>query len=206
MIVIAGIALGIICAVMGSRRGFYAMWATFFNVAVSVYIAIMLTPTLSSYFGFLGKGFGDVNGGMFWYIYAGCVAGIAFLCFLIMEVMAMTYFTGAFDVTLPKLFQSIGAAGLGFLCGYIAWGFICFVVLIMPISKERIFTKAFTSDTASRDKVAAPAISKVLNTTNVFSMQSDGKRVNNVVSWTLGWKMDKEDANTPPAREEKVDI
>jgi len=194
---LAGLALAVIGAVIGYRRGFYAMWATTFNVIVSIYIAIMLTPTLSSKFNLLGSGLGNVNNPTFWYIYACCVAVTAFLIFMVLEIIAMTYFTGAFNITLPGIFENIGASGLGFLTGYVTWGFICFVVLIMPFSQDRLITKAFTADTTSR-QISAPAISKLLNTTNVFSWQPNSNRVSNVISWTLGWTEDGSEPNNLP--------
>jgi hypothetical protein len=184
---IAAVAAGVLFAVWGYRMGFYVIWAVLFNIAISIYLSVMLTPAVAAFLPALFPAGVKQGEPGFWYAYAGLSAAVAFISFLVLQITAMTYFTGTFNISLPKLMENLGAAAIGFVAGYILWGFICFVVLIMPIKESQpVLLKSFTSDTKSRE-ISIPAVSKVVNIVNALSLQSDRRQVRNVISWTLGW-------------------
>ena len=194
MIFTAAIAFGFIFAVWGYKRGLYAMWATLFNVVIGIYLGIMLTPTIAGTFGEYWPLQTQKN---FWYAYAGCVAGVALAAFFILETIATAFFTGIFTVSLPRLLNRIGSVILGFITGYVVWVFICFIVLIMPVS-QNLLLKSFTSQESVQ--MSMPAISRLLNLTNILSSQPNREQVSKVVHWTLGidknYGPDVPDANT----------
>jgi uncharacterized membrane protein required for colicin V production len=187
MIWTAAIAMGFVFAVFGYRRGFYATWAMLFNIAISIYLSVMLTPTAAAFLPAVFPDGAKSSDGSFWYAYAGIAAAVAFVSFVILQVIAMAYFTGAFNISLPKVVDRLGATLIGFAAGYVLWGFICFLVLIMPKS-ENVFLKTFTATSESKE-LSMPAVSKVVNTINAVSLQPNREQVKNVISWTLGWEM-----------------
>jgi len=186
VITIAAIAMGVIIAVCGYRWGFYTIWAVLFNIMISIYLSVMLSPTVAAFAPMLFGGYKPGDAG-FWYVYAAVAAAVALASFIVLQVVAMTYFTGTFNITLPRLLENLGAIFIGFVTGYILWGFICFLVLILPISKDQpVLLKAFTADEQSKE-LSVPVISKVVNTINALSLQPNGGEVKNVINWTLGW-------------------
>jgi hypothetical protein len=187
MIWTAAIAMGFVFAVCGYRRGFYATWAVLFNIAISIYLSVMLTPTAAAFLPAVLPDGAKSSDGSFWYAYAGIAAAAAFVSFVILQIIATVFFTGTFNISLPKLVDKLGAALIGFAAGYVLWGFICFLVLIMPKS-ENVLLKSFTAGSESKE-LSMSAVSKVVNTINLVSLQPNREQVKNVISWTLGWEV-----------------
>lgn len=182
LITLAAISMGILFAVFGYRRGFYVTWTMMFNIIISIYTSVMLTPSIAAFmpsiFGGLKQGEGS-----YWYIYASMAAAVAIVSMLILQIIAMTYFTGTFNVSLPKLLDNLGAAFLGFVAGYILWGFVCFLVLIMPVSDNVLF-KSFTANSQSKE-LCMPAVSKTVNTINAVASaeQTAGQECHKLDAW-----------------------
>ncbi|MDO8302072.1 MAG: hypothetical protein Q7T18_02415 [Sedimentisphaerales bacterium] len=195
---IAAIAMGFVFAVCGYRWGFYTMWAVLFNLTISIYLGVMLSPTAAGVLPMLFPADAQQSSGAFWYIYAGLTAGVSLVSFIILQTVAMSYFTGTFNITLPKLLENLGAAFAGFVTGYVLWGFICFLVLIMPVSQS-VFLKSFTADRGSIE-VSMPTVSKVVNIINAVSLQPNRRQVQNIMRWTL----DVPDTSDP--NEKKVSV
>jgi hypothetical protein len=109
---------------------------------------------------------------------------------VIFQFIASSFFTGIFTVSFPKWIDTLGSALLGFVCGYVLWGFLCFTVLIMPLSQKRFLLNALTGDKESvaiSRRSSTPSVSKIINTANAISFQSDTEKVHRVICWTLGW-------------------
>jgi len=191
---IAAVSMGVIFAVCGYRWGFYVVWAILFNLVISIYLSVMLTPTMAALLPALFPARAEQSESSFWYAYAGVAAGVAVVSFIILQILAMTYFTGTFTISLPKLMENLGAAFVGFVAGYILWGFICFLVLIMPVSGSMFF-KTFTAGGQSKE-LSMPAVSNLVNAVNLVSLQPNRQQVRNVITWTLGWEM-KAEPNEP---------
>jgi hypothetical protein len=180
--------MGVVFAVCGYRWGFYTIWAMLFNLLISIYLSVMLSPTVAGFMPTLFPAGARQSDGDFWYVYAAIVAGVALVSFIILQITAMTYFTGTFNISLPKLLENLGAMFIGFVAGYVLWGFICFLVLIMPVSKDQpLLLKSFTTDQQSKE-LSMPTISKVANTINAVSLQPNQQQVQTVIKWTLGWE------------------
>jgi MFS family permease len=186
LITLAAISTGILFAVLGCKRGFYVIWTIMFNMVISIYIGVMFTPSIAA---FMPSLFGKLKPGepAYWYAYAAIVAAVAIICMFVLQIIAMTHFTGTFKVSLPRLFDNLGAAFVGFVAGYILWGFVCFLILIMPVSNNVLF-KSFTSTSQSRE-LCMPAVSNTIDVINALSLQPNRPQVRNVISWTLGWEI-----------------
>ncbi|MHC4738816.1 MAG: CvpA family protein [Planctomycetota bacterium] len=132
------VLIGILAAVMAIKAGFYTMWAILFNTLISIYIGVMLCPTIIG----LIPDIGDSR-----YHHAGCVGGIAVVIFAIVQTITVNFLLGEETdkdkkneeaISFPKLVNTIGAGLVGFFLGYVVCGFVIFVFMIMPISNEPI--------------------------------------------------------------------
>ena len=135
------ILIGLLVGIIGARKGFFAVWGTIFNVLISIYLGIMLTPLIIGTF---------QKEGVSCYYCAGCVGGISLLIFVILESIAYCCFFRKGKVILPWLLDTLGAGVLGFVCGYIACSFLFLVIGIMP-ALDSPFTKSFFN----REKLVA---------------------------------------------------
>jgi low affinity Fe/Cu permease len=124
MVFWAGILVAALFARLAIKMGFYETWAMLFNIAVSVYLGISLRPLLIE----LVPSAGDTPYGSTLTIF-----GIAMGAFLILHGISFVFFTGQFSVSLPKILNIIGAGFLGFIAGFLVWGFITFLVSTTPI-------------------------------------------------------------------------
>lgn len=132
------ILIGILAAVMAIKAGFYTMWAILFNTLISIYLGVMLCPTIIG----LIPDIGDSR-----YHHAGCVGGIAVVIFAIFQTITVNFLLGEEAdknkkneeaISFPKVVNTIGAGLVGFFSGYVVCGFVIFVFLITPLSKESI--------------------------------------------------------------------
>ncbi|MBA7485891.1 hypothetical protein ES707_21443 [subsurface metagenome] len=46
MILLLAVVVGVVFAVIGVRKGFFPMWLVLFNILISIYVGVMLSPTL----------------------------------------------------------------------------------------------------------------------------------------------------------------
>ncbi len=126
MVFWAGILVAALFARMAIKMGFYEIWAMLFNIAVSVYLGVSLRPILIE----LVPPAGNTPYGS-----ALTIFGIAIGAFLILHGISFVFFTGQFSVSLPKVLNIIGAGFLGFVAGFLVWGFVSFLVSTTPIFK-----------------------------------------------------------------------
>ena len=70
------ILVALLVGIFGIRKGFFIMWGTIFNVLVSIYLGVMLTPLIIGTF---------QKEGVSCYCCAGCVVGITLLLFAMLE-------------------------------------------------------------------------------------------------------------------------
>jgi len=108
---------------------FYKMWAILFNIIISIYISVMVSPFIIKMIP------SDISG--LDYQIAACVLLIALLLFGILQAIAVNFFTGDCEIKFPKLFDSIGSAILGFLSGWFTVSFLVLIVCIMPFMKGK---------------------------------------------------------------------
>ena len=160
MIILVAIVVGVVFAVVGIRKGFFSTWAILFNILISIYLSIMITPVLVDRILFLGRTS---------YHVAGCVVVVGIVFFAILHTIASSFLTETFEVSFPKLFNSAAAAILGFLTGYLLLNFVLFAICITPVSQQPIM-KIFCGDDAL-GSVTMPAVRGACNFVNKVSLQ-----------------------------------
>jgi hypothetical protein len=123
-----GILAGGIFVWFALKIGFYEIWAMLFNIVISIYVAIFLTPVLLD----IVPGSSDIpccNA------FSLAVLGGGF--FLILYGITYVFLTGQFKVAFPKLFEILFTGILGFLAGFLVLSFAALVITITPISQNR---------------------------------------------------------------------
>lgn len=121
-----GILVGALFVWVGIKRGFYEMWTMLFNVVVSVYAAIYLTPVIVDTL----PGAGETSYGT-----AFTLTALAVGIFFVLGITSLTLFTGRFKVAFPKMLDNLGAAILGFLGGLLIWSFLALVISASPAGR-----------------------------------------------------------------------
>ncbi len=139
--VIGGVAVSYVAL----KKGFFPIWAVFFNTLISVYLGVMLLPLIAAVI---------PNSGTAAYFYSCslCMLAVAVIAFVFLQTIASNYFSGGFAVTFPVIFNNIVAATLGFITGYVATCFVLLVVSITPIS-----ARSYVRGTLDADNLA-PAV------------------------------------------------
>ncbi|MCK5000983.1 MAG: CvpA family protein [Anaerohalosphaera sp.] len=108
---------------------FHAIWIILFNMCISIYVAIMLSPLMIKA---LPK---DVD--MLGYHAAACVLVVAILTFIVLHIAATASLGMDSDITLPGRLEKVALPVLGFLAGYLLCSFILFLIGVTPlIDKE----------------------------------------------------------------------
>jgi hypothetical protein len=125
MVFWAGILVGAFLAWFTSKMGFYQVWAMVFNIVISIYVAIFLTPVIADAI----PAATDTA-----YGYALILMAIAIGTLLTLQGITYTLFTGQFSVTFPKVLNTVGSGILGFLAGLLVWSFLAVAVSTTPVS------------------------------------------------------------------------
>ncbi len=124
-----GVLVGGLFVFVGVKIGFFATWIMLWNLVLSAYLAVFITPVFvasvpaatSSPHGFAL---------VFVSVFVATLAiayGICYGCL-----------SGQLRVEFPKLFD-IAAGILGFLTGFLAWSFAAFAICLSPLSQEDSF-------------------------------------------------------------------
>lgn len=123
-----GILAGGIFVWFSIKIGFYEIWAMLFNIVISIYVAIFLTPTVLDVI----PGAGDIP-----CCNAFALSVLGVVTFLILYGITYIFLTGQFKVAFPKLFEILFTGILGFLAGFLVLSFAALVITITPISQNR---------------------------------------------------------------------
>lgn len=110
------------------KIGFYEMWAMLFNIVISIYVAIFLTPVILD----IVPEAGDIS-----FCNAFAIVVLAIGTFFILYGITYVFLTGQFKVSFPKLFDILFTGILGFLAGFLVLSFAALVITITPISQNR---------------------------------------------------------------------
>jgi len=113
------------------KMGFYETWVLLFNLIVSIYLAIFGGTMLGNS--------GLLSGIPFGKVIAVAIVGIG--VFLVLQLISFIFFTSQFNVTVPRIFDIIGAGFLGFWSGWLIWSFILLLLLATPILENNITAK-----------------------------------------------------------------
>lgn len=169
------VMIGVLAAIIGLRKGFFFMWAIFFNLLIAIYLGIMLTPAIVK----LIPGIED-NG----YHRAGCVAGIAIVTFAFLYTVAIVYFYVDSKITLPQFIDKVGTCLVSFFTGYLICSFVFFVVCVMPFSKAPLMKKILGREKQAPSAVAT--IQKSCSFVDALSLQCRENPAGQVVAWLTG--------------------
>jgi len=136
MILLLAVAVGMVFAVIGVRKGFFPMWLVLFNILISIYVGVMLSPTMVA-----------IRPDMEQepYYLGTFIAVTSVMIFVVLQTIASVFFAELADSFCPKIFDTVGAAILGFLGGFCVLSFVFFVICIMPFSQEP-FMKGLCGD------------------------------------------------------------
>ena len=183
------VVAGVIFAVIGIRKSFFPMWAMLFNILVSIYLSIMLSPLIVQ----IRPDMDQLR-----YYLAACVAVIAVMAFIILQVIKTSFLAQISESLCPRFFDNVGAAILGFLSGYVVFSFVFLAVCIMPFS-EPSFMKGILGDGVSTPSGAKPVV-KACNFVAKASMQCYSDTAVEVVDWLTA--PDEESTYNPLIKEE----
>lgn len=114
------------------RIGFFEMWTMLFNIVISIYVAMFLTPVIVNVI----PAAGDTAYGN-----ALTLAVTATGTFLILFGISYIFLTGQFSVAFPKIFDILFAGVLGFLAGALIFSFAALIITATPISQNRLMSK-----------------------------------------------------------------
>jgi len=110
------------------KIGFYETWVTLFNIVISIYIAIFLSPVILDVVP-EAKNMPCCN--------ALALSVSAVGTYLILYGITYIFLTGQFKVTFPKVFDILIAGVLGFLAGFLVLSFIALLITTTPVSQNR---------------------------------------------------------------------
>ena len=120
MVTVIGIIAGLIFAWIAIRIGLYVIWSVMFNLVVSIYIAISLSPVVAGNLPLEGSFFAGI-----------ILVGFAAAVFAILQGACYLFITSQYDVCFPKLFDSLSSSIVGFLVGMLIVSFLCLALGVM---------------------------------------------------------------------------
>ena len=126
------ILAGGLFAWLAIKIGFYDMWAILFNIVISVYVAVFLTPVILDIIPAAGEtSYGN----------AMTLAATSIGTFLILHGISYILLTGQFRVPFPRVFDILFTGMLGFLAGVLISSFAALMVTATPISRNRFVSE-----------------------------------------------------------------
>ena len=123
-----GILTGGLFIWFSMKIGFYEMLAMLFNIVISIYVSIFLTPVILD----IVPEAGDIPCSN---AFASAVLAVG--TFFVLYGITWVFLTGQFKVSFPKLFDTLFTGVLGFLTGFLVLSFAALVITITPISQNR---------------------------------------------------------------------
>jgi hypothetical protein len=120
-----GILIAVCFAYSAFKLGFYHAWTLLFNVVIAVYLGIRLAPVIEEFVPFGGR-----------YGPALMLLAAGLLPFLVLHAISYVFLLGQFEVTFPRILNTLGSAFLGFLAGFLIWSFAALIVSITPFAEK----------------------------------------------------------------------
>ena len=145
MVFWASIFAGGFFAWLAIRMGFYETWTMLFNIVISIYVAVFLTPVIAD----VAPAASDTAYGN-----ALSLAVTATGIFLILHGISYVFLTGQFNVSFPKVFDLVFAGLLGFLAGCLVFSFAAFLITVTPISQNSLASKVGFNSRSQRSNIA----------------------------------------------------
>lgn len=133
-----GIFVAVLFAYSAIKLGFYHAWTMLFNFVIAVYVALRISPMIEE---FLPAAMG---GGQYSKTMALLATGL--VTFLILHGIAYTLLIGQFEVTFPRVVNTLGSGIIGFLAGFLIWSFVTLLVCTTPFCQQQ-YVKELGFDT-----------------------------------------------------------
>jgi hypothetical protein len=127
------------------RIGFFETWTMLFNIVISVYLALFLTPLLLD----ILPAAGGTSYGV-----ALTLAATATGSFCILWGISYVFLTGQFRISFPKAFEILFSGLLGFLAGFLASSFICLAITVAPVSQNRLVSAIGFNSTSQQPNIS----------------------------------------------------
>jgi hypothetical protein len=112
------------------RLGFYETWVLLFNIVVSIYVSVFVTPLLAE--------FAPTAGGASPYHTALCLVVLAGGCFALLQGLSFVFLTGQFHIPFPRVFDVVCSGVLGFAAGFLVLSFAALVLTTTPLARHKI--------------------------------------------------------------------
>jgi hypothetical protein len=126
MVFWAGILAAAFFAWLAVKIGFYETWTMLFNIVISIYLSVFLTPVITT----MVPAASDTAYGS-----ALTLITLAAGAFLILHGVSYSFLTGRFSIWFPRPVDNVGSGLLGFLGGFLVWSFLTLVILVSPLSQ-----------------------------------------------------------------------
>jgi hypothetical protein len=121
---------GALFAWIAVEIGFYATWIMLFNLVLSAYVAIFLSPVIIA----------NIPAATSTpYGYALILISTASATLLIAYGICYACLSGELRAEFPRVFDNIAAGLLGFLSGFLVWSFVSFSVCLTPLTEISAF-------------------------------------------------------------------
>ena len=121
-----GILIAVVVAFSTFKLGFYHAWTMLFNAVIAVYLGIRLAPLVEEFVPIGGR-YGPALTLM--------LAGL--MPFLILHAISYVFLLGQFEVTFPRILNTLGGGIMGFLTGFLIWSFAVLVICATPFSEKQ---------------------------------------------------------------------
>ena len=122
-----GIFVAAFAAYLAVKLGFYQIWTALFNIVISIYLAVHLSSVLPEFIPAAAST---------QYCKALCMLVTGLAAFLVLHGISYIFLLGQFNVSFPKIFDTVGAGFLGFAAGFLVWSFATMLVCTTPVSQN----------------------------------------------------------------------
>jgi hypothetical protein len=191
MIFWAAVLVGGLFAWFAVKKGFYEIWAMLFNIVISVYLAIYLTPVLVEVIP-ASRGTPYCN--------ALCMIVTAIGSFAVLHGISCVFLTGQFTFSFPKVFDVLFSGLLGFFAGFLVLSFAVLVVTVTPISQNEFIKDAGFSIESQQTNLLS--IRKACGFVNWFVSVKDAEQT---PQQAMGWLLESAKNSKPGKSEIKPD-
>jgi hypothetical protein len=128
MVFWAGILAAAFFAWLAVKIGFYETWTMLFNIVISIYLSVFLTPVITT----MVPAASDTAYGN-----ALTLITVAVGAFLILHGISYSLLTlASCQVWFPRPLDNVGSGLLGFLGGLLVWSFLALVTSASPFSQS----------------------------------------------------------------------
>jgi uncharacterized membrane protein required for colicin V production len=124
-----GIFVAVLFAYSAIKLGFYHAWTMLFNFVIAVYVALRISPMIEEFLP------AAMDGGQYSKTMALLATGL--VTFLILHGIAYVLLIGQFEVTFPRIVNTLGSGILGFLTGFLVWSFVTLIVCTTPFCQQQ---------------------------------------------------------------------